>query len=219
VSGGGQAIVGLSSFERNAHTAIRVEGAGTKAWLTGDIVRGTGIHPLARLQIAQPGDAQNSADIGAVLVTRQASAFASALTVEDSAVAGVNVSQQARLRLERSNVRRTTGNGGVGGFAVNARAGGTLEWITTTVGDADVCGIVIKSAGASVNGGSVTKASVGACVTDPKMPIACLQNAQYREVGVPLQGDSYPLPNVLPDGTRPPPPPCPKVDGERPPSW
>jgi hypothetical protein len=82
-----------------------------------------------------------------------------------------------------------------------------------------VCGILVKSASSTATGGSVTKASIGACVTDPKMSVECLHGAQYREVGIPLQADSYGLPDALPDGTRPPPPPCPKVDAERPPSW
>jgi hypothetical protein len=212
VSGGGQAIVLLSVFERNAHSAIRVEGAGTKAWLTGVVVRASGIHPLARAQAPA-----NSADIGALLVTRQASAWANAVTVEDSAVAGVNVSQRARLRLERSNVRRTTSQGGVGGFAVNARDGATLDWVTTVVSDADVCGISVNGAAATVTGGSVTRAAVGACVKDLAMSLECLKKAQYREVGVPLQAERYELPSLSTDAG--PPPVCPRVDAEPQPNW
>jgi len=86
------------------------------------------------------------------------------------------------------------------------------------VTDAALCGIMVEAAGATLTGGFITQVPVGACLTDPRMPVESLQKAQFREVGVPLQADHYSLPSISLGGT-PSPPSCPHVDLVTAPGW
>ena len=216
VSDGGDAVVQSSTFLNNAHQGVRAEGPGTRLWVQTTTIRQTGVHPLVLTRMKaspQSGDF----DVGALHVKRSASSWINNVTIDESAVSGVHVSQGARMRFERSIVNRTTSRDNVGGHAVSALTGGQFEWLDSSVTEATICGVSVGEGLMTLNGGFITRTPVGACTRAPKSPSDCLRRGtQYREVGVPLQGDRYPVPNPLGGSAALV---CPSVPTEATPSW
>lgn len=207
-----EAVVRFCYFERNGSNAVRVEGGPARLWMQADVVRDTGAHPLVLARSKSTPPLPN-VDLGAVLVTRGAQAWLSGLTIEDSASAGIDVAERARARIEQVTVRRTTGDGAQG-IAVHNDA--VVEAFNANVIDSKACGFAAISAALTSNNGVLTQAPVGACVSNPRMNLSCLQRGtQYRVVGAPLQGDHYDVPAF----NAPTPPPCPSVDARAVPSW
>ena len=219
VSGGAQVGVRLSVFERNAQ-AIRAEGDATRLWITGSVVTGGGANPDVRARmIAARGTGEF--DVGAILVHQGATAWASSLTVQQAEINAIQVTRNARMRLEGTTIRTTSTTPApvkVGGIGLSVRDGATVEWFRTSVSDSGGCGIATQGAYLTTNGGLISKAPVGACVIDPaRQSPNCLQRgAEYREVGVPLQAPTYTPPAGLAPGAEPP---CAHVAAEAAPAW
>lgn len=211
VSDGAEAVVRMSAFERNAHNAIRAEGAGTRLWVIASTIEGSGVHPLVRARMtATPPPA--SVDAGALLVTRGASAWVSASTIDGAAGAGVDVASSARARLERVVVKKVTGDGAQG---IAAHDGATIEAIDSTASDSALCGVAAISAALTMTSGTIARAPVGACARDPRMSLSCLQRGtKYMDVTTPLQTERYAPPSLEPAT-----PACPTVEVKPLPSW
>lgn len=219
ISGGAQAVLRLSVFERNPQ-AIRAEDASTKLWTVMANASSTSVNSTLRSRmIAAHGSGEY--EVGAVLVQRSASAFFNGLTLQDSALAALQVKGSARARLDNVTIRKTTATGGadsVGGFGIMVRDGAAVEWSRTTVNDSALCGFSVQGSTLTTNGGAVVKAPVGACLQDPvRQTTRCLQRGgtEYREVTIPLQAPSYSLPELGPTGE----PVCTFVPAEPLPSW
>ncbi len=211
VSGAAEVVVRMSVFHHNAHNAIRAEGAGTRLWMSGTSVTNTGVNPLVRARIASSPSAPNM-DVGAVLVTRDASAWLSSIAVVDSETAGIDVAERAKARLDRVVVLRTTGSGAQG---VSAHNGAIVDAYLVNVADSATCGLAVAGASMTSNQGVISKAPVGACVTRPQMSTRCLQRGtKYVDVGVPVTAETYALPSVEDTEVS-----CTTIDAKPFPSW
>ena len=103
LSDGTLATLDLVGFDRNDHQAIRLEGAGTEAWLTLVVVTNTGRHHPAVGSTATEDD-----HMGAVQVSRGAKAIIRLSAITGSTWVGLNVDHGAEALLVRSRVSDTS---------------------------------------------------------------------------------------------------------------
>ena len=103
LSDGTLATLDLVVFDRNDHQAIRLEGAGTEAWLNSVGVTNTGSHHPAVLVTETEDD-----HLGAVQVSRGAKAIIRLSSITGSTWVGLNVDHGAEALLVHSRVSNTS---------------------------------------------------------------------------------------------------------------
>lgn len=209
ISDGAQATLDLVVFDGNGSQALRLEGPGTEAWLTGVFVTNTGIHPgeLARLAA---GTATDDDHVGAVEVSQGAKAIIKFSGITGSMVSALDVSHGAQALLQRTSVTRTAeatlGTYASGAYNVISRNGATVETFHLLTRDADFDLTARDDAWLTMHYGVVGGAAVGLVLHNLTpvpgySPTTCatLDHTIYTDVGVPLEADYYPPPGTPSD--------------------
>jgi hypothetical protein len=216
LSGGALATMDLVLLANNGHQALRIEGTGTEAWLSGVVVSNTGIHPGELARIAD-GTASEDDYVGAVQVSQRAKAIIKNSAITGSAVLGLDVDHGAQALLVRSSVSQTSSipTGpfrAAGAYNIESRMGATVEGFYVLTRNATVDLVVYGGGLLTMHHGVVDAADIGLSFAGlPDVPghwyplCAGLDGTVYRAVGVPMQsGDysPYPSPDAVADPAR-----------------
>ena len=212
LSGGAQATLDLVVLDGNGHQAIRLEGAGTEAWLTGVGVTNTGIHPVQLARILSH-TATGDDHVGAVQVSGGAKAIIRLSSITGSTVVGLNVDHGAEALVIRSRVSETreilVGASTTPAINVVSQFGGVVEtfFLRSRVATADL--MVANDGFLTMHHSVIGTAEIGLVLINLTVvpgysPFDCatLDGTIFTDVVRPLQSDYLPIP---PSDEAPPP--------------
>ncbi len=214
LSGGALATLDLVVLDGNGHQAIRLEGAGTAAWLAGVRVSNTGIHPVQRARILSR-TATADDNVGAVQVSAGAKAIIRFSSIMGSTVAGLHVDHGAEALVVRSQVSETreivVGAVLIPAINVVSQFGAVIEafFLRSRVATADL--MVANDGFLTMHHGVIGTAEIGLVLVNltpvpgySPFDCATLDGTRFTDVARPLQSDYLPIPPD-PLGEGPPP--------------
>jgi len=205
LSDGALATLDLVVLDGNGHQAIRLEGAGTEAWLTAVGVTNTGIHPTVLAHVLG-GVATAGDHVGAVQVTQGAKAIINLSAITGSTFYALSVDHGAQALLTRSRVTQTedgrVGASTTGSINIISAFDAVVETFYTLTRDAMI-DLAVSDANLTIHHGVVGGAEIGFVLHDYRTPVpgyspltcASLDGTIYTDVVVPFQSDFYPAPS------------------------